>query len=73
MTSQVTLTDDQLRALQIIAKSEKRSVDDLVQQAVAAYLGTRRDEKQKLVEAGFGAWGPGEDGLVYQGRVRGEW
>lgn len=73
MTSQTTLTEDQLRALEIIARSEKRPVDDLIRQAIAEYLEARRGEKQKAVEAGFDAWGPGEDSLAYQGRVRGEW
>lgn len=73
MTSKISLTGDQTAALEIIAKIEKRSIDDLVQEAVAAYLDTRRQVKQKAFEAGFGAWGPGEDGLAYQERIRSEW
>ena len=73
MPKDLKLTEDQLRVLQLIAKSERRTVEDMVRQIIDDFLATRRQDKQEALDAAFGIWGKGEDGLAYQERLRHEW
>jgi len=63
--------DNQLQALDNLAKQEKISRAALIRQAVDDLLTKHRQEKQNDA---FGLWGDRTvDGLVYQEKLRGEW
>jgi predicted transcriptional regulator len=70
MRTTVDLSDNQIRALDAIAKKEKQSRASLIRQAVHDYLDKRRMETDA-----FGLWADRKvDGLAYQEKVRrSEW
>lgn len=71
MRALVDMNDDQVEALDALAKQAKTSRAALIRDAIDAYLDQHR---RRHVEDGFGLWGrPGVDGLAYQERMRGEW
>jgi metal-responsive CopG/Arc/MetJ family transcriptional regulator len=71
MRTLIDLGETQVRALDEIAKTEKRSRAALIRQAIDAYLSGRRNKGEGDA---FGLWGKRKiDGLAYQKRVRSEW
>ncbi len=69
----VDLPPEQLEALTELGRAEGRSLEALVREAIAEYLGGHRTEER--TEA-FGSWrdaGELEDVLAYQARLRAEW
>jgi len=73
MRTLVDIPDDQLAELAKIARQEKVSRAALVRRAVANLLEASRANPKDALAASFGLWGPGEDGLAYQERLRSEW
>ncbi len=71
MRTLVDLGEAQARALDELAKAEKRSRAALIRQAIEDYLARRRAVQQ---DDAFGLWGERrQDGLAYQEKLRGEW
>jgi predicted transcriptional regulator len=71
MRTLVDLGDAQVRALDELAKAEKRSRAALIRQAIEDFLARRRAGRQ---DNAFGLWGERrQDGLAYQEKLRGEW
>jgi metal-responsive CopG/Arc/MetJ family transcriptional regulator len=71
MRTLVDLGDTQIRALDELSKSEKRSRASLIRQAIDDYLKNRRGQQEGDA---FGLWGKRKvDGLAYQEKVRREW
>jgi metal-responsive CopG/Arc/MetJ family transcriptional regulator len=71
MRTLVDLSDKQIRALDELSKSEKRSRAALIRQAIDEYLRNRRGQQEGDA---FGLWGKRKvDGLAYQEKVRREW
>jgi metal-responsive CopG/Arc/MetJ family transcriptional regulator len=66
----VDLEERQIEALDKLAGRLRRSRAAIVRDAVAAYLD--RNPPGSL-DAAFGLWGRGVDGLVYQESLRREW
>jgi len=65
------MNDEQVEALDALAKRVRRSRAALIRAAIDDYLESHRNEQ---VEEGFGLWGEREiDGVVYQENVRREW
>jgi len=63
--------DNQLRALDNLAKQEKISRAALIRHAVDDLLAKHRQDRQANA---FGLWGDrAVDGLAYQEKLRGEW
>jgi predicted transcriptional regulator len=59
------------RAIDVLAKAEKRSRASIVREALGDYLAWRRERTQ---EVAFGLWGDHKiDGLDYQKKMRGSW
>jgi metal-responsive CopG/Arc/MetJ family transcriptional regulator len=73
MRTLIDIPDDQIAELAKIAKEEKVSRAALVRRAIADLLAARKAKKPNGIDAAFGLWGPGEDGLAYQERLRSEW
>ena len=73
MRTLVDIPDDQIAELGKIAAAEKLSRAALVRRAIAEMLAARRARTSGGIEAAFGLWGEGEDGLAYQERLRSEW
>ena len=72
MRTLVDLGEAQVRALDDLAKEEKRSRVALIREAVEDYL--VRKASSASLDAAFGLWGDRTvDGLAYQKRVRDEW
>ena len=68
----VDANDDQVAALDALAKREKRPRAALIRAAIDDYV-ARNTQKAPLSDS-FGLWGKdGEDGLAYQKRLRSEW
>jgi predicted transcriptional regulator len=71
MRALVDMNDDQVEALDALAKLAKTSRAALIRDAIDAYLDRHR---RRHVEDGFGLWGRRDvDGLAYQERMRDEW
>jgi metal-responsive CopG/Arc/MetJ family transcriptional regulator len=62
-------TLDRLAAISVRRRVPRAAV---VREALDRFL-KEEDAAQKTSEAAFGAWGDGEDGLVFQRRLRDEW
>ena len=61
----------QAKALDALAKAEKRSRASIVREAIDDYLARRRERARKDA---FGLWGNRKvDGLDYQKQMRGTW
>lgn len=82
MSTTVELAPEQAQALAEISEREKRSVEALVSEAIAALLATAQSSEAEIASArnaglreGFGAWRGlvEEDGLEMQRRLRAEW
>jgi len=73
MRTLVDIPDDQLAELTTVAEREKVSRAALVREAIAGLLAARHAKSSDVIDAGFGLWGEGEDGLAYQERLRAEW
>lgn len=77
MRTLVDIRDDQIAALDALAKASKKPRAVIIRAAISEYVEKNaakvaNDDKSWLDEA-FGLWGPGEDGLEYQRRLRAEW
>jgi predicted transcriptional regulator len=71
MRALVDIPDDQIEALDALARRMNRSRASLIRAAIDGFLERQR---QGRVEDGFGLWGRGEvDGVAYQDAARGEW
>lgn len=71
MRALVDMTDDQVEALDALAKRLGRSRASLIRTAIEEYLARQRRAR---VEDGFGLWGQRKvDGLAYERELRGEW
>ena len=67
----VDANDDQIAALDALAKREQRPRAAVIRAAIDDYLA--RNQRQAIKD-GFGLWdADGEDGLAYQERLRSEW
>jgi len=74
MRTLIDIPDDQVAALNALAKKEQVSRAALVRQAIANLLAaTRKQQADEATEGAFGLWKDGEDGLAYQERLRAEW
>ena len=68
----VDANEDQVAALDALAKREKRPRAAVIRAAIDDYV-ARNKQKAPLADS-FGLWGKdGEDGLAYQERLRSEW
>jgi metal-responsive CopG/Arc/MetJ family transcriptional regulator len=72
MRTLVDIPESELEALAAICKAEKLSRAAVIRKAIAAYIAQHRPD-DLADDAAFGSWGPGEDGLAYQERLRSEW
>ncbi|MEO3388999.1 ribbon-helix-helix protein, CopG family [Mesorhizobium sp. CAU 1741] len=71
MRALVDMNDQQVEALDILAKRVRRSRAALIRAAIDDYLDRHHREQ---VEDGFGLWGKSKvDGRVYQEKLRSEW
>lgn len=71
MRTLVDIGDAQVRALDELAKAERKSRASLIRHAIDDYLAKRQAKRR---EDAFGLWGKHKvDGLAYQRKVRGEW
>ncbi|MGC8474938.1 MAG: CopG family transcriptional regulator [Acetobacteraceae bacterium] len=70
MRTLIDLPDEALAELSALGRQRRTSRVAVIREAVRLYLTSHRPPPP---EAAFGAWGPGEDGLAYQERVRAEW
>ena len=70
MRTIVDLPDGVVEALDRIRARRRVSRAALLREAVERFVDT---EARGDRERAFGAWGPGEDGLELQRRLRGEW
>lgn len=73
MRTLIDIPDDQLAELTKLAKREKVSRAELVRRAIAQLLEAKPARTEDGIDKAFGLWGPGEDGLAYQERLRSEW
>ena len=73
MRTLIDLGDPQIKALDVLAKTDKRSRAALIREVVEDYLAKRNAPTESLDDA-FGLWGDRTvDGLEYQKRMRDEW
>lgn len=70
MRTLVDLPEDDLQALNRLGQRRQISRAKVIRLAVREFL-DRHAEAAK--DEAFGLWGPGEDGLEYQQRLRSEW
>lgn len=71
MRALVDIPETQLRALDELSRSAKRSRAALIREAIEDYLSKRQ---RRQTSDAFGLWGDRRvDGLEYQDRIRGEW
>lgn len=71
MRTLVDIREDDLKALDTIAATEKVSRASLIRQAVSAFLDRKSIDERRDA---FGLWGDRKiDGLTYQEEIRGEW
>ncbi|MBL0899746.1 MAG: ribbon-helix-helix protein, CopG family [Reyranella sp.] len=67
----VDLADSRIKALDALAKAERKPRSALIRQAIDDYLTRRRAWRESDA---FGLWADREvDGLAYQKKARGEW
>jgi predicted transcriptional regulator len=67
----VDIGDQQIKALDELARKEDKSRAALIRAAIDDFLSKHR---AKLVADSFGLWGDRKtDGLAYQEEIRGEW
>ncbi|HIJ37287.1 MAG TPA: ribbon-helix-helix protein, CopG family [Rhodospirillaceae bacterium] len=67
----VDINDAQIRALDELSQSQRRSRAALIRNAIDDFIAKHRQNK---AASAFGLWGEQKvDGLAYQERVRGEW
>lgn len=71
MRTLVDIPAEEIARLDALASAKNFSRAELIRQAVRELL-ARRSCVLPLDEA-FGLWGPGEDGVELQRRLRGEW
>jgi hypothetical protein len=70
MRALVDIPKQQLDALAEIGRRKGVSRAEVIRTAVDQYLAA---EKKSSFAAFHGMWGPGEDGVAYQRRLREEW
>jgi metal-responsive CopG/Arc/MetJ family transcriptional regulator len=71
MRTLVDIPEPQVRALDELSRTERRSRAALIRQAVDEYLSKRRGSPD---DDAFGLWGDRQvDGLIYQKKLRAEW
>ena len=70
MRALIDIPDIQVRALAEIAEKERVSRAALIRVAIADFISARKNPPR--VES-LGLWGTGEDGIVYEDRIRSEW
>jgi predicted transcriptional regulator len=71
MRALIDMDEKQIRELDRLAKTQKRSRASVVREAVSDYLRRRSADTDKDA---FGLWGERKiDGLAYQDKIRGEW
>lgn len=71
MRALVDIDDNDVRELDRLARSQKRSRAAVIREAVTDYLQARARE---TTEDAFGLWGKRKiDGLAYQEKIRSEW
>ncbi len=67
----VDIDERELLTLESVAKANDRSRASVIREAIAAYVAAHRPAP---ADAAFALWGSGgEDGVVYQDRLRDEW
>ena len=67
----VDIEERELLTLENVAKANDRSRASVIREAIAAYVAAHRPAP---ADAAFAMWGAGgEDGVVYQDRLRDEW
>jgi metal-responsive CopG/Arc/MetJ family transcriptional regulator len=73
MRTTISLTDDQIQALDRLRAIERASRAELIRRAVDAFLQTKKGAS--IAERpGFGAWKNRRvDGVTYQRKMRAEW
>ena len=73
MRTLIDLGETEAKALDDLAKEDKRSRAALIREAIENYLAQRKTPSASLDDA-FGLWGDRTvDGLDYQRRMRDEW
>lgn len=71
MRTLVDIPKEQLEELKYIGEEENLTRAEMIRQAIAGYIKTKRE---KAIMDVFGLWKDrGEDGLEYQERIRSEW
>jgi predicted transcriptional regulator len=71
MRTLIDIGENEIRALDELARKQRQSRAALIRQAVRAYLDKRAGE---TAADAFGLWGEKKvDGVAYQRRIRGEW
>ncbi|HET7412736.1 MAG TPA: ribbon-helix-helix domain-containing protein [Pararhizobium sp.] len=71
MRTLIDIGENEIRALDELARKQRQSRAALIRQAVRAYLDKRAEE---TAADAFGLWGEKKvDGVAYQQRIRGEW
>jgi metal-responsive CopG/Arc/MetJ family transcriptional regulator len=68
----IDLPDDTLAQLAAVSRRRKASRASIIREAVRRYVATEAATTPAQDDT-FGAWGPGEDGLAFQRRLRAEW
>jgi hypothetical protein len=66
----VDIPNDQIAALERVARQLDVSLEAVVLESIAAFLKSHREQ---TISAAFGVRPDAEDGLVYQERLRAEW
>ncbi|HKL77119.1 MAG TPA: ribbon-helix-helix protein, CopG family [Gammaproteobacteria bacterium] len=67
----VDLSEEELRALKVVAQEDKMSQAEAVRQAIQAYLATRSAPNRE--SPAFGLWAGQTEGVAYQRALREEW
>ncbi len=68
----IDANEEQVAALDKLAKREKRPRAAVIRAAIDDYVA--RNKRAAALKDSFGLWGnDGEDGLAYQERLRSEW
>lgn len=75
MRTLVDIPQEDLAALDLLSKAEKRSRAAVIRAAISDYLAEKdRQRRWALIETGFGIWKDrGIDGLEYERAIRAEW
>ena len=67
----VDIPEGQIRAIEEIGRTRKQSRARVIRDAIDDYL--QDGPKKADFDLAFGSWGAGEDGVVYQQRLRADW